>query len=476
MKKLILTVFMIMVFNSTVSAANKYINMILTYDYQKHNYNAEEVFIEVNGTKLTNLTMPPIILNNYTLVPAREVFEAIGAKVDWKKDTEQVYVTYEDTLVLIPVNSRNSYVNGNIKQMDIEAKIINGKTMIPLRFVSNALSFNVEWDPKTRTASIIAKKSESAEAAADIQKAETVTAPTTAEQTNYSIENMYFDNDALYIKNADNNINLTNITEYDRYEEHKYIVEIMGDLSSYIKNTSLNTNGEYIKSCDINAEGSKTTITFTENKIMALEIFNSDEYICFKAVSPKKKYDKIVIIDPGHGGDKPGAIANDLVEKDLTLKMALSVKQRLDSDGRVKCYMTRLDDTDISLEDRAALANDIGGDMFISIHINSADSSEAHGTETYALYPNDLGNGLISYAIAEEMLNQLLEKLGTADRKVKSNTYVVLEKNNIPAALLEIGFISNADEAEMMNNSADKVGQAVFDGIINLFNKYPSVR
>ena len=66
------------------------VNMTLTYDYTQHKYSAEEVFVAINGNKLTGLKMPPIVLNNFTLVPAREVFEAMGATVEWKKDLEQV--------------------------------------------------------------------------------------------------------------------------------------------------------------------------------------------------------------------------------------------------------------------------------------------------------------------------------------------------------------------------------------------------
>ena len=91
--------------NIGVCAANKYVNMTLTYDYTQHKYSAEEVFVAINGNKLTGLKMPPIVLNNFTLVPAREVFEAMGATVEWKKDLEQVYVKYNDKLVVIPIGS-----------------------------------------------------------------------------------------------------------------------------------------------------------------------------------------------------------------------------------------------------------------------------------------------------------------------------------------------------------------------------------
>ena len=86
-------------FSSLTLASNKYISLTLKYDYQNHSYCAKEVFVAVDSTKLTNLSMPPIILNNYTLVPAREVFEAIGANVEWKKDIEQVYITYNDIVI-----------------------------------------------------------------------------------------------------------------------------------------------------------------------------------------------------------------------------------------------------------------------------------------------------------------------------------------------------------------------------------------
>ncbi len=473
MKKFLLLAAVLTLFTANVSAANKYINMTLTYDYQNHNYNAEEVFVAVDGVKLTNLTMPPIIFSGYTLVPAREVFEAMGAEVQWKSDTEQVYVSYNDNLVVIPIGSKTAYVNGVSKTMDIEAKIINNKTMIPLRFVSDALSFTTEWDNTTRTANIVTKSVENTETTTIAQAKQTEAATKAAVSQESS--NVYFENNVLYIKNTAN-IQLSAVSQTDNYTQHQYIVEINGNLSSAISSTSLTPQSDYIASCNIDVNSSKTTVTFNENKIIAMNVYNDNGYLCLQCISPKEKYDKIVIIDPGHGGPMPGAMANDLIEKELTLKMALSVKEKLDADGSVKCYMTRLDDSDVDLEDRSAMANDIGGDMFISIHINSSESSEPHGTETYALYPNDLGNGLISYTVAEEMLNQLVSKLDTNNRGVKSNTYVVLKTNNIPATLLEIGFISNAEEAAMMNNSVDKVGQAVYDGIINLFEKYPSVR
>ena len=148
-----------------------------------------------------------------------------------------------------------------------------------------------------------------------------------------------------------------------------------------------------------------------------------------------------------------------------------------DSDGTIKCYATRTTDTYPSFNDRTDLGNDVG-DAFISIHINAAANTSAAGTETYSLYANDQGNGLTSYGLASEILKNLLSQLGTKDRKVKSENWIVLRQSKIPASLIEIGFITNSGDAAIMGSDAgqQKVAQAIFDSVKNLFNQYPPVR
>lgn len=153
-KYMIILCTLLILLSVKVFAANKTVNMKLIYDNQTYDYSAEEVFVSIDGEQLNNLSMPPVILNGYTLVPAREVFEETGATVEWKDDIEQVFITSGDDVVIIPVNSKNAYVNGKKEEMDTEAKIINNKTMIPLRFVSTAMGYEVNWDNKTRIANI----------------------------------------------------------------------------------------------------------------------------------------------------------------------------------------------------------------------------------------------------------------------------------------------------------------------------------
>lgn len=146
----VFVLFLSLILTTGVWAA-PWVNLRLTYDYTVHNYNAEAVYIKINGLELEGLEMPPIIMNNFTLVPAREVLETLGAVVDWKKETEEIYIAYEDDITIIKINSNNANCNGVIKEMPVPFKIINNKTMVPVRFISEAFGFGVNWVNDERT-------------------------------------------------------------------------------------------------------------------------------------------------------------------------------------------------------------------------------------------------------------------------------------------------------------------------------------
>ena len=129
-------------------------NMKITYDGKTYNYSAEEVNITVNGTKITGYNMPPIILDSRTLVPARAVFEAMGAEVAWNADTKEVYIIKNNDVVVIQINNNFGTKNGEQFIMDVAPKIINDSTMIPVRAVSEALSCTVDWEASSRTVKI----------------------------------------------------------------------------------------------------------------------------------------------------------------------------------------------------------------------------------------------------------------------------------------------------------------------------------
>ncbi|MEN8140108.1 MAG: N-acetylmuramoyl-L-alanine amidase [Thermodesulfobacteriota bacterium] len=198
---------------------------------------------------------------------------------------------------------------------------------------------------------------------------------------------------------------------------------------------------------------------------------------------------KTVIIDAGHGGKDPGAIGiTGLREKDVSLRVARKVSRELERKG-YKTILTRDSDTFIPLEERTAIANTKGGDLFISIHANSAPNRRAFGLETFylslATTPEERAAAAMENAIStmqisalQDILNSLMKNAKieesrkmaavmqgslisglqqdfphTRDLGVKKAPFIVLIGANMPAVLTEIGFISNRAEEKRLRSS-----------------------
>lgn len=167
-----------------------------------------------------------------------------------------------------------------------------------------------------------------------------------------------------------------------------------------------------------------------------------------------------IVIDAGHGGSDPGSIGySGRYEKYFTLSLAQKIADAINEEPDLVAYMTRTDDRFIELEDRSAYANDLGADLFISIHGNWFER-EISGTETYYY-------GELSKPFASIMHEKIWEATGFSDRGVRSEPYKVLRYAEMPAVLLELGYLSTEEDEEEMLTDAfqDRVAKAVVAGI-----------
>lgn len=183
---------------------------------------------------------------------------------------------------------------------------------------------------------------------------------------------------------------------------------------------------------------------------------------------------QVIVIDPGHGGKNVGtqSVLDGRFEKDLTLDLAQRLKPLLEDEGW-KVYLTRIDDSDVSLPDRVTFANAHQGALFISLHFNSGapDKTQA-GLETYCLtptgepstvtrnYADSWNENLPNNAFDPENLqlavcihSALLQATGMEDRGVRRARFIgVLRGQNRPAILVEEGYLSNPAEAKKIEN------------------------
>ena len=114
---------------------------------------SDAVYVKVNN-KILGFDTPPVIESGRTLVPLRFIFETMGADVDWDGSTQTAIVTGNNTSVKFSIDNVTATVDGTTKTMDVPARLINDKTLVPLRFLSEELGFNVEWNETERLVTI----------------------------------------------------------------------------------------------------------------------------------------------------------------------------------------------------------------------------------------------------------------------------------------------------------------------------------
>lgn len=155
---------------------------------------------------------------------------------------------------------------------------------------------------------------------------------------------------------------------------------------------------------------------------------------------------KIVCIDAGHGGRDSGAVNSSRYEKYDTLKLANSLKKELEAQG-ITAIMTRTEDQYVALKERTDFANKHKADLFISLHRNAFTNNTANGVENWIYVSADSNEQRYAALIMSE-----LKAVGIqSDRGVKRGNFHVTRESKMPACLLELGFISNSKDNELLD-------------------------
>lgn len=172
-----------------------------------------------------------------------------------------------------------------------------------------------------------------------------------------------------------------------------------------------------------------------------------------------------VFIDPGHGGQDPGAVANGLQEKDLTLQIALKMRDILLEDfENISVRMSRTRDQTVSLEGRTNAANEWGADYFVSVHINAGGGS---GFESF-VYPVVPRQTITYQAIVHQ---NIMKRVSLSDRGMKQADYHVLRESRMDAILTENGFIDHPHDAVCLKEASfiEQLARGHAEGIAAAF-------
>lgn len=458
----------------------------------------------LNGKQLQSSAVPQIV-GDTTFVPIRTVTEGLGFDVSWEKPV--VTISNGDTNMLLTIGDKTAIVNGQEAPLDKPAMISTGSTLVPLRFVGEQFGLQVYWDKLSRSVHLYADAaapgtptdngagngSNDGSSNGSGNTGSSGSGPSTTDPNaspaallksiDYSglgSINLPYDGDfgevhtevlhsperiVIDLPNMnfapDFTNGFTNSTSklgeilidshptlqkirYSYYSDKPSTVRIVLDMLAPTNYNVVKDNGA-IRIDVLEQTGPPTETTppaTTPDTPAGPQIYK-------------------VVLDAGHGGKDPGASSvNGHNEKEYNLAITLKVKALLDKESRIKPYLTRSNDTFIELDDRAAIANNLKADLFISFHANKAETASATGSETY--YYHDY-----SKSLANIIHKHLLAGTGLKDRGVRTEPFRVVKATTMPAVLLEAGYLSNSNDSSVLFNSQmqDKIAAEIVQGI-----------
>ncbi|MBQ4086835.1 MAG: N-acetylmuramoyl-L-alanine amidase [Clostridia bacterium] len=512
------------------------------YDGAWHTYTGNTFRLKINGETIA-CSVPPIVFHDYSVVPARDVFEHLGATVTWYGPDERVTVNMESTEIVLYINSKAAYKNGKVEPMPIAPKIINGKTMIPVRYVAESLGFEVTFDSKTDTILIHTEKSAGSTGSSgstgnsgstgssgsgntssgstgntgNTGSVGTVTPTASISLTSYKgtdsggtftmtfrfskavtdISDFTLSGpDRIVLDMGDVKLGSgvgsstysSDIVTAVRFGQHGAILRVVLDVtkaqkysvsksgttvtvtvgSSSASTGSTGSNGSTGNTGSTGNAGSTGDDTTEEESVVVMPDPADYDIVAERSIT----------IDPGHGGNDPGAIFTDedgtvWKETDINLAVSLKVRDILKKKG-VRVVMTRTTEETVVRRSRPELANEEKTALFISIHTNSVvGSDKANGIETWgSLEDSKPLAGVTDKEYAKNIQDAVIRKTGATNRGIKDSIdLTVLLYSAMPSVLIEVGFITNETERSNMFSESyrNKLAEGIAEGILKTF-------
>jgi len=286
----------------------------------------------------------------------------------------------------------------------------------------------------------------------------------------------------------------------------KFVFEVTGKVKGYKIFTLKNPHRIVI---DLfkkdNFKGNKIAPPLYDDPIYNLIVQSELKEVSVPETPPQTK--RVIVIDPGHGGRDPGAIANGLREKDINLKIARKLKQILQKDPRFKVYLTRNRDRFVNLYHRTVFAVKRKADLFISIHCNSSPMRTESGTYIYTLnlrgarsklarlveqrenkavidYVKVSANPLVNRIVADLAISTTMTegrnfatylkkhlKNITDFRDIDSANFAVLKTPGIPSVLIEVLYLTDPVDAQLLKNELfiENFSFGIYNAIVDYF-------
>lgn len=454
--------------------SDKTFSALIEYDGALHEYTGTGFSIFVNKNRIDTPIPPIVIENGRAVVPVREIFESLGATVTWIDGSpSRVKISYGKKNVTLTIGNKSALVDGEYVTMETGARLIVmngiGKTMVPVRFVGEMLDMDVDYDEKNASISINSKASQT-----EPEK------PADTQEQNSLVSLVTENRDTTLTVTVKTSAAIQNTEQLELENPNRYVIDIKNCKLDVEKKT-YNIYSNISKIRLGNFEGSARIVLDAEEMPEVSVTYSADrKTMTIKAVSQKSAVENakgpLVLIDPGHGGEEPGAIAYNAdgtvraYEKDINLAISKEVIDILKSKG-VNVAYTRITDKTVSLAERVKIASDKGASLFVSVHCNAYTSSEMNGSLILHHTTKDYSDyGATGYDLARNIRKYLSSALNTVDKGyMNGDKMYVIRNSAMPAVIVENAFMTNeADLKKLLDeNYRNKAAEAIANGILD---------
>lgn len=260
------------------------------------------------------------------------------------------------------------------------------------------------------------------------------------------------------------------------YVTQTVYIKFAGGVDDYFDQYTIRGSCDHIASLSYYKDKDDGVIALQLDRVYELKNKFKNDSLYLDFVDPHDIYDKVIVIDAGHGSHAPGAVKMGVSEKNIDLAIVQQLKALFDADTRnIRVYYTRTEDTNPTLDQRVQLANKSDADLFISVHNNSDGSGTFTKTKgTQVMYSESDDSELSSKKLAEICLKTVVDTLGSENRGLlKGDSIYIIRTSKVPVALVEVGFMTNYTELDLLKSEAyqKKAAKGIYEAINKAFEE-----
>lgn len=442
--------------------------------------------IYVDGKRLETVR-GAILVENTPYIPASFLRQDLGASVQWDSGKNTLTLERSGSKAQFILYERNAVIEGKAVKIDYPPIVLSNEIYVPAVSAGEALKIKVTWDIVSRSLQFYFPQGNAtlpdtrapadvSDPAGQLPQPPNGTVPglrgddvssASPDRTSGDavIHSIAVSGDQIII-GADRAIHAT---AFELSDPDRLVIDIPNSkIGSTLNGQPSGLNGtisvshpniQKIRYALFNNNPSTVRVVVDLSYAAPYTVGHGDDPASLIVSIPSERFK--VVLDAGHGGKDPGANTySKRYEKEFTLSLTLKVYELLKKEPMIEPVLTRSDDTFLELDERSEIANNIGADLFLSIHGNTYSSASVSGTETY--YYN-----AASKSFAQTIHKHVVNDTGFRDRNVRQQEYKVLRLAKMPAALIEVGYLTNPDQEKLLfdEDFQNKIAHAIVNAI-----------